>query len=65
MSIVTLLLPVALLLGFGFLIAFIVSTLGGQYDDLETPAHRVLLDEEVVSNPTLANSPERNVYVKN
>ncbi len=46
MSIIHLLLPAALLLGFGFLLAFILSTLGGQFDDLETPAHRMLLDDE-------------------
>lgn len=46
MNIIYLLLPIALLLGFGFLAAFVFSASRGQYDDLETPAHRVLLDEE-------------------
>ncbi|MBL7714232.1 MAG: cbb3-type cytochrome oxidase assembly protein CcoS [Bdellovibrionales bacterium] len=45
MSILFLLLPVALLLGFGFLFAFIWGASGGQFDDLETPAHRVLLPD--------------------
>ena len=54
MSIITLLLPIALLLALGFLTGFIVSTLRGQFDDLETPAHRILLEDE----------PERKVYVK-
>ena len=45
MNIVLLLLPVALLLGFGFLAAFIWSASDGQFDDLETPAHRILLTD--------------------
>ena len=49
MSIVNLLLPIALFLGFGFLIAFIRSGMAGQYDDLETPAHRILLDDEAAN----------------
>lgn len=48
MKIVYLMLPIALLLGFGFLVAFIWITLKGQYDDLETPAHRILIPEEPV-----------------
>jgi cbb3-type cytochrome oxidase maturation protein len=47
MSIVYFLLPIALLLGFGFLAAFIRAGMLGQYDDLDTPAYRVLLDDEV------------------
>ena len=46
MSIIYILLPIALLLGFGFLLAFIRSSSTGQYDDLDTPAHRILLDDE-------------------
>lgn len=45
MSIVFLLLPVALLLGIGFLLAFIWGASRGQFDDLETPAHRILLPD--------------------
>ena len=45
MNIVMLLLPIALLLGFGFLAAFIWGVSRGQFDDLETPAHRVLLPD--------------------
>ncbi len=46
MNIVYLLVPTALLLGFGFLVAFVWVASRGEYDDLETPAHRILLDEE-------------------
>jgi cbb3-type cytochrome oxidase maturation protein len=48
MSVVYILLPLALLLGFGFLTAFLHASFVGQYDDLETPAHRILLDDEVL-----------------
>lgn len=57
MSIVYLLLPIALLLGFGFLTAFILGASRGQYDDLETPAHRILLPD--------TNETERPVHVTN
>ena len=40
------LLPLALFLGGIFLAAFIWSAKKGQYDDLETPRFRMLLDDE-------------------
>ena len=46
MNVVYFLLPIALLLGFGFLMAFLWATKKGQFDDLETPAHKMLLDNE-------------------
>jgi cbb3-type cytochrome oxidase maturation protein len=46
MNIIYFLLPIALLLGFSFATAFAVSCWRGQFDDLETPAHRLLLDDE-------------------
>jgi len=47
MSLVYVLVPIALLLGFGFLGAFLWGAATGQYDDLETPAYRVLIEDEV------------------
>jgi cbb3-type cytochrome oxidase maturation protein len=38
--------PLALLLAAGFVYAFIRAIEGGQFDDLSTPAHRILHDEE-------------------
>jgi len=59
MSILYVLLPVALLMGTGFLLAFIWMSFTGQYDDLDTPAYRVLLDDE---SPTpTARKEIRNV----
>ena len=46
MNIIHLMVPMALMLGAGFLISFIWMARQGQYDDLETPAHRILLEEE-------------------
>jgi len=46
MNIVYILAPLALMLGLSFLAAFVWSALHGQCDDLETPAHRMLLDED-------------------
>jgi cbb3-type cytochrome oxidase maturation protein len=45
MEIIMVLLPLALLLGAFFIFAFIWATKKGQYDDLETPKYRMLLDE--------------------
>jgi cbb3-type cytochrome oxidase maturation protein len=64
MSIIYLLLPMALLLGFGFLAAFIRSSLSGQYDDLDTPAHRMLLDDETQSILNITKPKERNADVR-
>jgi len=45
MEVISILLPLALLLGGVFVAAFLWSARTGQYDDLETPRHRLLLDE--------------------
>ncbi len=45
MEIIIILLPLALLLGATFVFAFIWSAKSGQYDDMETPKFRMLLDE--------------------
>lgn len=44
MSILFLMIPLSLLLGGGFLAAFIWSVQSGQVDDTETPQHRILED---------------------
>ncbi len=46
MSVLIYLIPIALLLGFLGLGAFIWSLKSGQYDDLDGAAQRILLDEE-------------------
>lgn len=45
MNVLILMIPMALLLGAGFVAAFLWATSRGQFDDLETPAHRILHDD--------------------
>ena len=52
MNIIYLLLPLALLLALVFVIFFLWATRHHQFDDLETPAHRILLDDNPPKTPT-------------
>lgn len=52
MNVLVIMIPMALLLGFGFVVAFIVATKLGQFDDTVTPAHRILEDDEAIINKT-------------
>ena len=45
MEVLIIMIPIALLLGLGFVVTFILNMRAGQYDDLDTPAHRILKDE--------------------
>jgi cbb3-type cytochrome oxidase maturation protein len=45
MSVIYVLLPLAFVLGGGAVWAFVRATRAGQFDDLETPAHRILHDD--------------------
>ncbi len=47
MEIVFLLLPIALALGAVFVIAFVWATQHEQFEDLETPSLRILIDEPI------------------
>ncbi len=49
MEVITILLPLALLLGGFFILAFVWSAKKGQYDDLETPRFRMLLDDQKIT----------------
>ncbi|MBT3583961.1 MAG: cbb3-type cytochrome oxidase assembly protein CcoS [Halobacteriovoraceae bacterium] len=46
MTVLYILLPLSIILGGIFLAAFIWSVNKGQYDDLETPAKRMLFEDE-------------------
>jgi cbb3-type cytochrome oxidase maturation protein len=46
MSIFFILLPLSIFLGLVFLVAYLWSVKNDQFEDLDTPAVRVLLDEE-------------------
>ena len=50
MEIIVVLLPLAILLGATFIFAFIWSARKGQYDDLETPRYRMLLEDKQLVN---------------
>lgn len=58
MNILLLLIPVALLLGFGGLAAFIWALRNGQFEDLEGAAVRILIDDEDTS-PGSHPAPDR------
>lgn len=45
MSAIFIVLPAAIILAGGFVILFLVSARNGQFDDLDTPAIRILFDE--------------------
>ena len=58
MSVLYIALPVALLLGGGGLIACLYCIRDGQYDDLDSPSVRVLLDDRRIDDgPELADEP--------
>ena len=46
MSVMYIALPIALLLGGGGLVACLYCIRNGQYDDLDTPSVRVLVDDQ-------------------
>lgn len=47
MEIIFLLLPLSLLLALAAIVGFVWATRSGQFDDLDTPASRVLFDDEI------------------
>ena len=49
MSMVFVLLPLSIILGGGALVLFLWALRNGQFDDLETPAHRILFEDEQVT----------------
>lgn len=60
MNIIFLTLGVSITIAIFFLIAFIWSTRKGQYDDLETPSHRMLLDDIETENKNIKNTEDIN-----
>lgn len=52
MSILYIALPVALLLGGAALIACLSCIRKGQYDDLDSPSVRMLIDDQPVESPS-------------
>lgn len=56
MEIVIFLAVFMILLGSIFLGAFLFSIRKGQFDDLETPAHKILLDDEKIESKKTLNA---------
>ena len=48
MEVIILIVPFALLIAGFFLFSFIMAVGKGQYDDLETPAHKILFDDNFI-----------------
>lgn len=61
MNILLLLIPVALLLGFAGLAAFIWALRSGQFEDLDGAAVRILIDDEDGS-PESKHPPARKAH---
>lgn len=62
MEIVYVLVPLSLLLAGFFIAGFIWMTKKGQYDDLDTPSLRMLLDDVYKPEKTNAFTKERKDY---
>ncbi len=50
MSVMILLIAFSLSIAVAFLVAFVISTKNGQYDDVHTPSIRILFDDDSVVN---------------
>ncbi len=50
MEVLILILPIALVISLAFVLSFIFAVKKGQYDDMETPAHRILIEEKTIKN---------------
>ena len=59
MEVITILIPLALLLALFFIVGFIWMTVKGQYDDLENPAMRMLLEETNININTDTNKEKK------
>ena len=60
MSILYMLIPVAVLLIAGAIAFFVWSVRSGQFEDLEGPAHRILMDDDDPLIPPEARPPQRD-----
>lgn len=60
MEIIFLLIPLAMVLVGAIAWAFWWAVKSGQFDDLEGPAHRILMDKETQVNPKEGSSPAQS-----
>lgn len=61
MDILFLMVPAAILIALVFVLAFIWATKKGQYDDLETPAHKMLIEDDLVSKKINSLTKEKEM----
>jgi cbb3-type cytochrome oxidase maturation protein len=54
------LIPLAVVLAGVIVWAFVWATRSGQFDDLEGPAHRILMDEDEAMGPASKNTESKN-----
>ncbi len=59
MESVYLLIPVSILLVFGIAIAFWWSVRSGQFDDLEGPGFRILMDDDAIESKSLPGDADK------
>ena len=59
MEIMPILIPIAIILALLFIAGFIWMTVKGQYDDLETPAMRMLLEDKKLNINTDTNKEKK------
>jgi len=59
MESIYLLIPISVLLVFGIALAFWWSLRSGQFDDLEGPGFRVLMDDDKLEQPKKEGAPEK------
>ena len=59
MSVIYIVLPLALLIAIGAVIAYIWAVRSGQFDDLDTPGVRMLHDDEETGPPAKGKSRKR------
>lgn len=55
MEVIFFILPICILLAIGFVAGFVWMTRNGQYDDFETPANRMLLDDKKINQENVIN----------
>jgi cbb3-type cytochrome oxidase maturation protein len=57
MDIIYLLLPIALIIVFIIIVIFFWAVRSDQFEDLEGPAHRILMDDDVKDNKVKKKHP--------
>jgi cbb3-type cytochrome oxidase maturation protein len=57
MDIIYLLIPIAILLVMAMVAGFLWASKSGQFDDLEGPAHRILMEEDEPREPVPGKHP--------